>query len=90
MRALPRKTLDVNFETSYYFTAVELLIFVASAREHRLPYGRVALTYTEYSSARQRAPSTRVFRRATTPRSVLTLDANVEISNCFTAVELVI
>ena len=45
MRAGPRKTLDANFETSNYFTAVELLIDAASGSEHRSRRGGVALAY---------------------------------------------
>ena len=35
-----------------YFTAVELLIYAASASEHRLRRGVVTLTYTVYSGER--------------------------------------
>ena len=41
MRARPRKTFDANSETSTYFTAGELLIYAASASEHRSHRGRV-------------------------------------------------
>ena len=47
MRARPHKTLDVNFEVSNYFTAVELLIDAASDSEHRSRRGMVTLTYTD-------------------------------------------
>ena len=54
-----------------YFTVVELLIYAASASEHRSRRGVVTLTYTDPSGERERAYSIRVFRKTTTPRSVL-------------------
>ena len=81
----PVLTLDTNFEISnHVIIAVELLIYAASASEHRSHRDVVTITYTDPSGERQRAPSTRVLRRVTTPCPVLTLGANFEVSNCCT------
>ena len=89
MRARPRKTLDANFEISnHVITAVELLIYAASASEHHSFRGVITLSYTDPAGERQRAPAARVLKRATTPCPVLTLGANFEVSNYCTSILL--
>ena len=83
--SLPCANSSCEFRSFHrlYFTVVELLIYAASASEHRSRRGVVTLTYIDPPSERYRALSICVFRRATTLCPVLIL---MRVSKFLTAV----
>ena len=66
-----RRALASTVHAAAVGSAYPTQILPANNSEHRSRRGVVTLTYTDPSGERKRAPTIRVFRRATTPRTVL-------------------